>query len=68
MPNQRKKGLKFVGAWVPNALRNDLVALAKAEGRDVTSLLTELLAQHLQQQHETKHIRVRKIHPKCNAP
>lgn len=49
MPNQRKKGLKFVGAWVPNALRNDLVALAKAEGRDVTSLLTELLAQHLQQ-------------------
>ena len=46
MPNQRKKGLKFVGAWVDEALAEELRELAESRGVSVTTIARELFARH----------------------
>ena len=46
MPNQRKKGLKFVGAWVDEALAEELRELAESRGISVTTIARELFARH----------------------
>lgn len=43
MPNQRHKGKKSVGAWVPESLRDRIKIVAKRRGVSVSDILCELL-------------------------
>lgn len=44
MPNQRHKDKKFVGAWVPHKLYNDIKRSARQKDLDVTTWVTEKLS------------------------
>lgn len=48
MPSQRKKGLKLVGAFVPEADYKKLKAEAKRRGMTVADLVREKIAEYLQ--------------------
>lgn len=47
MPNQRKKGKKFVAAWIPEKLHEDLTAIAKKEVKTVSEVVDELLTAYV---------------------
>lgn len=46
MPNARKKGKKFVGAWVPNKLYADLHRAAKHTGQPASEIIDALLTEY----------------------
>ncbi len=47
MPNQRKKGKVHVGAYVPEALLNDLRRLAESQGTDLSGIMRKLISEGL---------------------
>lgn len=47
MPNQRKKGKKFVGAWLPEKLYADLQRIAKIRGVAASAIVDDLLTAHV---------------------
>jgi hypothetical protein len=47
MPNQRKKGLKLIGAYLPEREVNHLADEAKRRGLNSADLIREQLAEYL---------------------
>lgn len=47
MPNARKKGKKFVGAWVSNKLYADLQRAARDRDKAASTIIDELLTAHV---------------------
>ena len=47
MPSQRKKGLKLIGAFVPDATYKALKAAAKKRGLPMAELVRELIQKYL---------------------
>jgi hypothetical protein len=50
MPNVRKKGKKFVSAWIPTALYTSLRAVADQQNRPASDVINELLTQYTESQ------------------
>lgn len=47
MPNVRKKGKKFVGAWIPDKLYADIKRIAVAKDVSATDIISEPLTEHV---------------------
>ena len=50
MPNVRKKGKKFIGAWIPEKLHQRLQALAAQRGCALSDVIDELLTGYAESQ------------------
>jgi predicted transcriptional regulator len=53
MPNKRKDGLETLSAWIDSDLKAELRQLAKEQGRSMSELVLEIIAQELEKRKET---------------
>ena len=47
MPNARKKGKKFVGAWVTGKLYSQLRDVSESSGKPASEIIADLLDAHI---------------------
>jgi hypothetical protein len=47
MPNQRSSNKKCIATWVDKSTKRRLEKLAKAQGKPLSELVSELYAEHL---------------------